>query len=434
MAISARPPADRTASFTPTRASCRACELLLNGMQPLLLGSNVRDDNSVLTVDLTNPDIYFEQKLVLPKDTLHIVRTLFLWRGTAYQRLRYPQSRRSARQPAAVARFRQRLCRRVRGARHQARAARHRDAARSTRAGRSMLHYEGLDGRAAHHAADFRSGADRARRRASASYAHRARARGNAARCSSHVDLRRATARNKVRCRSSAGMMRGLARSAERSAKAATTVETSNELFNRGAVPFDGRPLHADDQDPAGPLSLCRHPLVFDHVRARRHHHGDADAVVRSRIWRAACCGGSPPIRPRTSTRSTTPSPARSCMRCARARWRRCARCRSASITAASIPRRLFVMLAGLYAERTGDDETLRELWPNIEAALGWIDGPGDPRRRRLCRILPADRAGPCQPGLEGFARRRIPCRWPTGGGPDRARRGAGLTSMRPSS
>src|SRR3990167_8711201 len=33
-------------------------ELLINGMQPLLLGSTVRDDNSVLTVDLTNPDIY----------------------------------------------------------------------------------------------------------------------------------------------------------------------------------------------------------------------------------------------------------------------------------------------------------------------------------------------------------------------------------------
>jgi glycogen debranching enzyme len=39
----------------------------------------------------------------------------------------------------------------------------------------------------------------------------------------------------------------------------------------------------------------------------------------------------------------------------------------------------LFVLLAGYYAERTGDDETIRELWPNIEAALGWIDGPGDP-------------------------------------------------------
>ena len=62
-------------------------ELLLNGMQPLLLGSNVRDDNTLLTVDLTNPDIYFDDRLVLPKDTLHVVRTIFLWRDTAYQRL-----------------------------------------------------------------------------------------------------------------------------------------------------------------------------------------------------------------------------------------------------------------------------------------------------------------------------------------------------------
>src|SRR5213078_4308812 len=38
----------------------------------------------------------------------------------------------------------------------------------------------------------------------------------------------------------------------------------------------------------------------------------------------------------------------------------------------------LFVMLAGLYAERTGDDATLAELWPAIEASLAWIDGPGD--------------------------------------------------------
>src|SRR5437762_10615587 len=39
----------------------------------------------------------------------------------------------------------------------------------------------------------------------------------------------------------------------------------------------------------------------------------------------------------------------------------------------------LFVLLAGLYAERTGDRDTITELWPAIEAALGWIDGPGDP-------------------------------------------------------
>ena len=62
-------------------------EILLNGMQPLLLGSNVRDDNTSLTVDLTNPDTYLDERLVLPKDTVHVVRTIYLWRDTAYQRL-----------------------------------------------------------------------------------------------------------------------------------------------------------------------------------------------------------------------------------------------------------------------------------------------------------------------------------------------------------
>jgi glycogen debranching enzyme len=39
----------------------------------------------------------------------------------------------------------------------------------------------------------------------------------------------------------------------------------------------------------------------------------------------------------------------------------------------------LFVLLAGSYFERTGDETTLTELWPAIEAGLAWIDGPGDP-------------------------------------------------------
>src|SRR3954447_6626572 len=62
-------------------------ELLLDDLQPLLLGSNLRDDNSALTVDLTNPDIYRDGRILLQKDMLHIVRTIFLWRGTAYQRI-----------------------------------------------------------------------------------------------------------------------------------------------------------------------------------------------------------------------------------------------------------------------------------------------------------------------------------------------------------
>jgi glycogen debranching enzyme len=54
----------------------------------------------------------------------------------------------------------------------------------------------------------------------------------------------------------------------------------------------------------------------------------------------------------------------------------------------------LFVMLAGLYTEHTGDIETLRELWPSIEAALGWIDGPGDPDRDGFVEYHRANETG----------------------------------------
>src|SRR5216684_7792189 len=62
-------------------------ELLLNGLQLLPLGSNLRDDNAWLTINQTNPDIYLDNHIVLQKDIVHVVRTIFLWRGTAHQRL-----------------------------------------------------------------------------------------------------------------------------------------------------------------------------------------------------------------------------------------------------------------------------------------------------------------------------------------------------------
>jgi glycogen debranching enzyme len=38
----------------------------------------------------------------------------------------------------------------------------------------------------------------------------------------------------------------------------------------------------------------------------------------------------------------------------------------------------LFIVLAGSYYRRTADIETIKEIWPNIEAALNWIDMYGD--------------------------------------------------------
>src|SRR5690606_38478847 len=38
----------------------------------------------------------------------------------------------------------------------------------------------------------------------------------------------------------------------------------------------------------------------------------------------------------------------------------------------------LFIVLAGEYFKRTGDITLIKELWPNIEKALLWIDNYGD--------------------------------------------------------
>ena len=62
-------------------------QLLIDGQRPLLLSSAVENDNVVFTVDLSNPDIYQGNAIVLPRETLHIRRSKFLWRGTCHERI-----------------------------------------------------------------------------------------------------------------------------------------------------------------------------------------------------------------------------------------------------------------------------------------------------------------------------------------------------------
>jgi glycogen debranching enzyme len=54
---------------------------------PLLLSSTVKNDNAILTVDLTNPDFIMNGQVTVPRGTVHIFRTKFLWQGTCYERL-----------------------------------------------------------------------------------------------------------------------------------------------------------------------------------------------------------------------------------------------------------------------------------------------------------------------------------------------------------
>jgi len=64
-------------------------ELRLGGRRPLLLSSTVKKENDLLTVDLATPDLKDQTgQLILPRGTLHVFRTKFLWRGCCYERLR----------------------------------------------------------------------------------------------------------------------------------------------------------------------------------------------------------------------------------------------------------------------------------------------------------------------------------------------------------
>ncbi|MBI5278120.1 MAG: amylo-alpha-1,6-glucosidase [Burkholderiales bacterium] len=63
-------------------------ELTIDGARPLFLGSFAEEAGSLLAIDLMNPDVTVGDRLVLPKGTLHIFRAKLLWDGACYEHLR----------------------------------------------------------------------------------------------------------------------------------------------------------------------------------------------------------------------------------------------------------------------------------------------------------------------------------------------------------
>jgi len=63
-------------------------ELTINGERPLLLSSTVKQDNVLLNVDLTNPDMTHEGQGEVSRGALHLSRARFLWQGRCFERLR----------------------------------------------------------------------------------------------------------------------------------------------------------------------------------------------------------------------------------------------------------------------------------------------------------------------------------------------------------
>jgi len=62
--------------------------LTVNGQRPILLSSGLRDDNTMLTCDLANPDfIGADGRVEVEHDLIHLRRTRFLWKSAVYERI-----------------------------------------------------------------------------------------------------------------------------------------------------------------------------------------------------------------------------------------------------------------------------------------------------------------------------------------------------------
>src|SRR5665213_2892802 len=62
-------------------------ELKLCGVRPLLLSSNIREDNIVFGIDLTNPDLKLAGSKDLLRGTVHIYRSKFLTDGVCHDQI-----------------------------------------------------------------------------------------------------------------------------------------------------------------------------------------------------------------------------------------------------------------------------------------------------------------------------------------------------------
>jgi glycogen debranching enzyme len=349
-------------------------ELALDEVQPLLLGSSLRDDNSSLTVDLTNPDIYRNDRIVLQKDMLHIVRTIFLWRGTAYQRIGLQNHGEESASFDLTLLFDNDFADlfEVRGEKRPRRGI---GSGKLLGPSDVQLDYRGLDGESRHTALHF--------------YPKPTRLAVNVA--TYHFELAPQQARSlfvAVSCNKPAAskpvpFFRGLLahrREMRRSNDGATSVETSNNIFNevlcqsmadlnmlmtdtpQGRYPYAGIPWYSTTFGRDGIITALQ--MLWIDPRVAR------GVLRRLAYYQAKVVDPLADAEPGKILHEMRGGEMAALREVPFAQY-------YGSVDATP----LFVLLAGLYVERTDDEETLAELWPAIEAALRWIDGAGDPDR-----------------------------------------------------
>jgi glycogen debranching enzyme len=361
-------------------------QLLINGAQPLLLGSNLRDDNAALVVDLTNPDIFTDQRITLEKDTLHILRTVFLWRDTVYQRFglrNYGDRPIDVHMAILFANDFADLFE-VRGTRRERRGT---SIVQLRGNDQVLLNYHGLDDKLRRTTLTFDPPPDNLASNGALYTLTLAPGESRpiflAAGCSTAETRPAPFLRALIRAR----------RELRQSTCGRTSVQTSNELFNemlcraaadlqilmtdtpQGFYPYAGIPWFSTTFGRDGLITALQmlwwSPDVARGVLRRLAHYqakatdplADAEPgkILHEMRGGEMAALREVPFGLYYGSVDSTP---------------------------------LFVLLAGLYLQRTGDLQTIAELWPAIRAGLEWIDGPGDPDGDGFVEYLRATEQG----------------------------------------
>ncbi|AFL49898.1 amylo-alpha-1,6-glucosidase [Sinorhizobium fredii] len=346
----------------------------INGTRPLLLSSTLRDDNATLTCDLTNPDFLDESGAVaLAHDSIHLRRSRFLWNGTCYERILVRNFHERPQQIeirlAFAADFADLF--EVRGKQRKLRGQMHPP---TTKRGEVHLSYTGLDGQKR----TTRLGFDPPPSHLSAAEAvyEIGLTPGQSRTLFLEINCQREPAIT-IGHRSFFFALRDARRALRSSSGRAASIVSSNEVFNevvRRSI-SDLYMLITDTNE--GPYPYAGIPW-FSTVFGR-----DAIIAAIETLWLdpEIARGVLAHLAANQATDFDPLSDAEPGKILHEVRFGEMAELREVPFrryygSVDSTP--LFVMLAGQYLQRTGDIATIRTIWPNIEAALKWIDDHGD--------------------------------------------------------
>jgi glycogen debranching enzyme len=345
-------------------------ELLISGTPALLLGSAVRDDNLAYYVDLTNADVYVEGRIDPLKDTVHIGRTMYLYDSSLRQRIVLTNYGAEPVEMTLSLSFDSDFADifEVRGIRRQRRGK----VSRDVRSNASVvLSYVGVDQVGRQTVLDFWPPPARLGE-AVATYALRL-----APAATETIFVTASSGGVPCTTRSFFRGLLAVGREHQRLMQDIATIETSNPIVDQvlqrsladlymlvaatadGPYPYAGIPWYATTFGRDGLITALEMLWVDPSIAA---------GVLR-RLARYQARAFDP-------TTDAAPGKILHEMRSGEMAALREIPFGLYYGSVDATP--LFVALAGRYALRTGDYALIRELWPEIDRALDWIDGPGD--------------------------------------------------------